>query len=176
MEAIPRPDGDLALFAEQVEDDDALVAALARGAAALTRWSAADSESPIARERGTTWNRWEWAQNVALREWIYTDGIGSHLAAALLHDIAPHRLLQLNGAAYNRLREREKILRAILDVDLDQRAIGLVLRWLVPDAPSGPRTVADIVLPPMTGRYLAWRMTSERVARAGLRAAIRAGA
>jgi hypothetical protein len=175
-EAIPHPAPDVALFIEQISDDGDFVLALARAVAALTRWSAPDSASPNAQAGGVPWNRWEAAQNVALREWVYTEGVSLQLALALLPDLAPHQLLRVKRSAFNRLREREKIFRPLLDADLDERAIALILRWLAPDTPIGLRTIGDVVLPPMAGRYLAWRMTTERVARLGLRDAIRAEA
>ena len=173
---LPRPGCQAIIFADQVDDDTGFVVALARSVAALTRWGAPDSKSPLAQGAGGAWNPWEASRNVALREWIYTEGLGIHLAEALLPELEPHRLFNLNHTAFNRLREREKVFRALLDDDLDERGIGLVLRWLTPGAPLGPRTIGGVVLPPTAGHYLAWRMTAERVARVGLRDAIRAEA
>lgn len=169
-EPLPRSGDTVALFIEQIENDQELVVSLARAVGALTRWAALDGSARTGR------NRWEAAPSVALREWIYTEGVALHLAVALLPDVAPHRLLGVNHTAFNRMREREKVFRALLDADLDERGIGLMLRWLTPGAPIGPRTIGNVVLPPMVGRYLAWRMTAERVERIGLREALRAEA
>lgn len=173
--AVPlaRPDAAAVLFVDQLKGDNSIVVALARTCAAIARWSAPDSASLLARVPGAKWDRWEAARNIPLREWIYTEGLGLHLAAALRNGLQTHELLGLNQAAFSRLREREKVFRALLDTDLDERGIGLLLRWLTPGAPLGPRTVGDVVLPPMAGPYLAWRMTAERLKRVGLREAIR---
>lgn len=162
-EPLLRPEPQIVLFVEIAANANELIVALAVAVAALTRWS---GSSPILRDR------WEAARTLPLREWIYAEGLGLHLAAALLPHLSPHQLLGINHAAFTRLREREKIFRALLDADLDERGIGLPLRWLTPDAPLGPRTVGDVVLPPAAGRYLAWRMTADRVERMGLGGAL----
>lgn len=164
-ESLLRPEAQIVLFVELAANVNELIVALAAAIAPLTRWS---GPNPILRDR------WEAARALPLREWIYTEGLGLHLAAALLPDLSPHQLLGVNHAAFTRLREREKIFRTLLDADLDERGIGLPLRWLAPDAPIGPRTVGDVVLPPAAGRYLAWRMTADRVERMGLREALQA--
>lgn len=172
-EPIPWPDAEAVLFLERIEDETRLILPLAGAVAALTRWGAADSHSTVTFDMRLGWDRWRSARDVPLREWIYTEGAGLHLAQALQPDLPPHELLGVTQVAFGRLRQREKVFRALLTADLDHRGMGLLLRWLTPAAPAGPRTVGNVLLPPMTGRYLAWRMLSERVARAGLREAIR---
>ena len=171
-EPLFRPDPQAVLFVETGAKDHELTVALSGAIAALTRWSAPSTPSVFARTIVAARDRWEAARTVPLREWIYTEGVGLHLAAALLPDLPPYQLIGVHHAAFSRLREREKLFRALLDVDLDERGVGLLLRWLTPGAALGPRTVGDVVLPPMTGRYLAWRMTADRVERVGLRDAL----
>lgn len=175
-EPLPWPDADVALFLDRAADVNRLVVALAGGVAALTRWRAEDSHTAVTCDPRRGWDRWQAARDVPLREWIYTEGVGLHLAQALLPDLPPHELLGTTPAAFSRLRQRERVLGALLAADLDQSGIGLLLRWLTPSAPAGPRTTANGVLPPMAGRYLGWRMVVERVTRVGLRAAIRMAA
>ena len=112
------------------------------------------------------------AQLTPLLDW--TDAV--HLAQAALPDLETHRLLGLRRGELGRLRERERALHALLAPDLAVAAIGLVLRWLVPDTPAAMRTVGGTVIPPGAGLYLAWRMTADRVARVGLREALRLSA
>jgi hypothetical protein len=149
------------------------LAILGRGVAALTRWRATDSQSPVRRLEFQPWNRWQAYRDLPLREWIYVAGLGLHLGHALLPGHLPHSLLGISPAAFARLRERERVFHALLSAELDQCGIGLVLRWLSPGAPAGPRTVGGVVVPPFAGRYLGWRMLAERVARVGLGEAIR---
>jgi hypothetical protein len=173
VEPLPWADGDAVLFLDRAADDTARLAALGRGVAALTRWRAIDSRSAIRRLARAPWDRWQACRDFPLREWVYTAGLGLHLSQALLPDLPPHRILGVSQAAFARLRQREKVFHALLAGDLDRSGIGLVLRWLSPGAPVGPRTVGGLVLPPLAGHYLAWRMLAERVARVGLREAIR---
>lgn len=173
-EAIPWPDGDAALLLDRIDNDTRMSVALAGAVAALTRWGDPDSRTAVTRDVHHGWDRWQSARDVPLREWIYTEGVALHLAHALQPLLVPHELLGLTHAAFGRLRQREKVFRSLLAVDLDQRGVGLVLRWLTPDAPATARTVGDVVLPPMAGQYLAWRMVEERVGRVGIRDALRA--
>ena len=161
-----------ALFVER-GDDSALEVALARALAAITRWSAADSLSPVRAALRRPWDRWALAGEIPLREWAYVEGLGLHLAAALAPTLPPHRLLGMSRGSYHRLRERERMLRTLFAGDLDGVGLALVLRWLAPGAPPSARTVAAVVIPPLAGRYLAWRMTEERVARVGVGEALR---
>jgi hypothetical protein len=172
-EPIPWPDADAVLFLDRIADDSGMTTALARAIAALTRWGAADSHSMVRHDAREGWDRWQAAYDVPLREWIYTEGVGLHLAQALQPGLLPHELLGVTPAAFGRLRQREKVFQELLAADLDQRGIGLLLRWLTPGAPAGARTIGSVVLPATSGRYLAWRMLDERVARAGLAEAIR---
>jgi hypothetical protein len=173
VEPLPWPDGDAALFVDCAGNDVSQLAALGRGVAALTRWRAIDSQSPVRRLALQPWNRWQAHRDFPLREWIYVAGLGLHLGHALLPDQPSHALLGISAAAFGRLRERERAFHALLSAELDQCGIGLVLRWLSPGAPAGPRTVGDVVVPPFAGHYLGWRMLAERVARVGLGEAIR---
>jgi hypothetical protein len=172
-EPIPWPDADAVLFLDRTGNDDMMIVALARVVTALTRWTAPDSQTPVAHDASRGWDRWQSARDVPLREWVYTEGVGLHLAQALRPDLPTYQLLGITQVALGRLRQREKVFRALLDADLDQRGVGPLLRWLTPGAPSGPRTIGDMVLPPTAGHYLAWRMLAERVERVGLREAIR---
>jgi hypothetical protein len=173
VEPVPWPDADAVLFLDRIADEPAMVIAIARAVAALTRWSAADSRSTLTHDPLQDWDRWQAAREVPLREWIYTEGVGLHLAQALRPELLPHVLLGVTPAAFARLRQREKVCQTLLAIDLDRTGIGTLLRWLTADVPAGPRTVGRVVIPPMAGRYLGWRMLTERVMRAGLRQAIR---
>jgi len=172
-EPLPWPDGDVGLFLDRADDERSVAVALARSVAALTRWRAADSASAVRRLAGAAWDRWEAAREIPLREWIYTAGVGLHLARLLIPATAPHELLGVSRTGLSRLRQRERFLRTLLTNDLESCGVGLVLRWLAPGTPAGPRTVGGTILPPMAGRYLAWRMVEERVNRVGVRDAIR---
>jgi hypothetical protein len=154
-------------------DHAALERSLSFALAALTRWTAADSRSPVARLAADQWGMWQAGSTLPLRESIVTAGLGVHLLAALFPDRTAASLLGIHATACTRLREREKTLRRQLATDLDQSGIGLVLRWLTPDAPASARQVAGGTLAPMTGHYLGWRMLRPLVERDGLAGAMR---
>jgi hypothetical protein len=173
MEPLPYPGGDAVLIVSQLAHDRAWIAALGRAAVAVTRWSATDSASALRAVTAAEWNRWDLGRNTPLGEWIYTEGVALHLVAALLPELSPSELIGVSRGAFERLRQREKVFRALLNADLKHCGIGLLLRWLTPGAPAGQRTAGNVVIPPRAGQYLAWRMTAERVARVGLGVAIR---
>ena len=156
------------LFLERCHDDTELVIALARGLVAVTRWAGHDSKSVIHATRTDDWDRWQLAREIPLGEWLYTEGLGLHLAQLLLPGVPTQHLLGTTVGALHRLRDREHTLRALLDADIDQAGLGLVLRWLTPDTPASTRTIGNTVLPVGAGHYLAWRMVAERVERVGI--------
>ena len=173
IEALPGRRPTIALFLDRSVDTIDLGVGLSRGLASLTRWCAADSESAVRAVMREPWDRWQLAREIPLAEWLYAEGAGVHLAHALLPDAPPHRLLGCSRGALRRIREREHAFRALLEADLDHTGLGLVLRWLAPQAPASVRTAGGTVLPPGTGQYLAWRMMAERVERVGIGDALR---
>lgn len=176
--ALPLPDQPplVALFLDRERDDTSLLVAKLRAQALLTRWTAPDSEAALHVRRHAAWDRWTLMRQAPLGEWIYGAGVALHLAQAALPEVEPHQLLGIRRGEFNRLRERERTLHALLAPDLEVAAIGLVLRWLMPDTPAAVRTMDGTVIPPGAGLYLAWRLTAERVARVGLREALRLSA
>lgn len=172
-EPLPLRPPQLALFLDRATDLHQLTIALARGLAALTRWCARESGSALRPHIGPDWDRWTLAREVPLAEWLYTEGVGRHLARLLLPSLPPHAIFGVTIGAYHRLREREHALRALLEPDLGQAGIGLILRWLTPGAPASARRRAGLLIPPDAGPYLAYRMLEPRVERVGIREAIR---
>lgn len=167
----------VALFLDGLPDNTHLQLAALRGQATLTRWLAPDSESVVRPHAAlTSWDLWDVARTVPLREWIYTVGVAAHLAHAVVPTSEPHELFELRRGEWGRLRERERVLRALLDKDLDECGLGLLLRWLVRDTPPSVRTVEGTTIPPGAGAYLGWRLTADRVARVGIRDALRSAA
>lgn len=175
VEPLPGPAAKVALFLERCRDDTELIVALARGLVAVTRWSGRDSMSAVRALKAVQWDRWQLAREIPLGEWLYTAGLGLHLAQQLLPDVPAQRLLGITVGALHRLRDREHTLRALLDADIDHAGLGLVLRWLTPDTPASTRTAGNTVLPAGAGYYLAWRMVAERVERVGIGEAVRMG-
>jgi hypothetical protein len=140
--ALPLPDHPpmVALFLDREADTAALLVAKLRAQALLTRWAAPDSQAALHVGRQAEWDRWAMMRQVPLGEWIYGVGVALHLTQAALPALAPHQLLGLRRGELGRLRERERALQALLAPDLEVAAIGLVLRWLLPDSTAAMRT------------------------------------
>jgi hypothetical protein len=173
MAVLPGEPALLVLVLTRLTDLLALQLAKLRGQALLTRWGASESASPLRAIPGTPWDYWELARSALLREWIYASGVATHLAAAAFPTLLPHQLLECKRGELARLRERERTLRDLLASELEYSGLGPLLRWLTPDTPAGLRTTPTQVIPPGAGAYLAWRMTADRVARVGVREALR---
>ncbi len=167
----------VALFLDGLPDSLPLQLAAVRGQAHLTRWLAPESESAVRGLAATApWDLWALARTAPLREWIYSVGVAAHVAHAVMPESAPHEVIGVRRGELGKLRERERLLRELLEKDLDACGLGLLVRWLVRDTPVSVRTVGGSVIPPGAGAYLGWRLTAERVARVGLREALRATA
>lgn len=139
-------------------------AGLAAGIAMLHRWHQVGGR--WWRER--PWDRWEVARSVPLAEWIYAAGLGVH-AAQEFADATAAAAVQVTAGGFTRVRSSERALQERLDADLDQRGVGLLLRWLDDEGPTSTRRAADgFAIPAGAGRYLGWRMLEERVDRVGL--------
>lgn len=147
-------------------------ATMSRGLALATRWGAADSESVLATP-GRSWDRWAAARDVPLSEWIYSDGVASHLACAANPDTPVHAVLGVTKSEFATLRQQERVLRQRLAPALGESGVGGVLRWLNHggSVPVGARPANPV--PHGAGRYLAWRMTAERVRSIGLPLSLR---
>jgi hypothetical protein len=156
------PDGGHAMIALATPLD--YRSAIAAGVAMLHRWHLVAARFTSAGR----WDRWEVARRAPLSEWIYAAGLGVH-AAREFAEASPAAALQLTTGGLSRLRAAERALQERLDTELDQRGVGLLMRWLDDEAPAAMRRASDgVVVPAGAGRYLGWRMLEERVARVGI--------
>jgi hypothetical protein len=173
LEVIPEPGQSLVALALPCE----LPAMLAAGIAMLHRATDPASGTGLSRAaaRGM-WDKWRWARELPLAEWIYAAGIGVHAAREYV-GVDTATAVGVSTGAFSRLRTTERALQERLDADLDDAGTGLMLRWLEDDAPLAMRRAPDgFVVPAGAGRYLGWRMLEERVARVGLLEASTMGA
>ncbi len=169
-EVLPDPDhSTVLLFVDRVEGD-ALTAALIAGIATWHRWSATSPSNVIARVAARDgWDKWDAMRHAPLAEWIYTEGIAMHAVAERFPEWNAGQLLSCTRTAHERLRQTERELRSELESELDQTGIGLVIKWLIEDAPPALRQrETGRAVPRGAGRYLAWRMLQHRVARVGV--------
>lgn len=170
-ELLPDPGREtLLLFVDRAEGD-ALTAALIAGIATWHRWSATAPGNPLAQFAAHGgWDKWEAMRHAPLAEWIYTEGIAVHAVAEWFPDWKIERLLPCARAAHERLRRLERQLRVELESELDQAGIGLVIKWLGGHISATLRRLnSGQAVPEGAGRYLAWRLLEERVARVGVR-------
>jgi hypothetical protein len=167
-EAIPDKKSPLIfLCLDRVDGDAELVKAWIRGAVFLVRWL---RHNPPA----TEWDRWEAARSIGLREWVYTAGLAAHAVRMVLPKLEPHEQFGMSRGAFQRLREHERALTERLAADLPLTGLGPWLRWFGEEvgAPPSIRSDGGSPIPAGAGRYLAWRLTAERVARVGLAEAV----
>lgn len=178
-EVLPGPEHScILLFFGNRVGGDALTAALIAGIATWHRWSATNPSNAIARiaARGD-WDKWDAMRHASLAEWIYTEGIAMHAVAERFPEWGVEELLSCTSTAHERLRQMERQLRTELEAELDQTGIGLVIKWLGEDAPPALRQRdTGRAIPTAAGRYLAWRMLQNRVARVGVLGAAGMGA
>jgi hypothetical protein len=124
------------------------------------------------------WDRWEAARTIPLAEWVYTAGLAAHAVRTVLPTLAPHEQFGLSKGGFQRLRENERALTERLAADLQLTGMGPWLRWFGEEvgAPPSIRSDGGLPIPTGAGRYLAWRLTAERIDRVGLAEAMAASA
>jgi hypothetical protein len=167
-EAIPERDSPLIyLCLDRITGDAELVKAWVRGAIFLIRWMGRHPAAP-------RWDRWEAAGSVPLAEWVYAAGLAAHAVRIVLPGLEPHEQFGMSKGSFQRLREHERALTERLAADLPLTGLGPWLRWFGEEvgAPPSIRSDGGPPIPSGAGRYLAWRLTTERVARVGLAEAI----
>lgn len=172
VEAVPEPGAaSIYLCLDRIETDAKLVKSWIRGATFLARWVGRHPQAG-------PWDRWEAARTVPLAEWVYSAGLAAHAVRAVLPALAPHEQFDMSRGAFQRLREHERALSERLAADLPLTGLGPWLRWFGDEvgAPPSIRSDGGLPIPAGAGRYLAWRLTIERVERMGLGDALMADA
>jgi hypothetical protein len=171
-EAIPESKSPLIyLCLDRIASEDELVKSWIRGAVFLVRWLGRHPSDSL-------WDRWGAARSIPLAEWVYAAGLAAHAVRAVLPEMPPHQQFGMSRGSFQRLREHERALTARLAADLPLSGLGPWLRWFGDEvgAPPSIRSDGGSPVPDGAGRYLAWRLTAERVERLGLEAAMSAEA
>jgi hypothetical protein len=171
-EPVPEKDSPLIyLCLDRIGNDADLVKAWVRAALFLARYVGRASVP-------TPWDRWEAARTLPLAEWVYTAGLAAHAVRGVLPGLAPNEQFGLSKGGFQRLREHERALTERLAADLQLTGMGPWLRWFGEEvgAPPSIRSDGGPPIPTGAGRYLAWRLTADRVDRVGLAAAMAAAA
>jgi hypothetical protein len=137
--------------------------------------SASDLRRLVA-DAGGYYDYWSTGSRASLRELLVNEGLAVHAAQAVAPGFDAADYFGYPRRQYHRLREMEAFLRRVVEPDLEQKGLGLRLRYLTGGMSPTARLVAGRVLPERAGYYLGYRMTEALVAEQGLAAAVRASA
>lgn len=145
----------------------------------LVRYLDPESGSEMRRlvhDAGGNYDYWHTGSRAALRELLVNEGLAVQASQAVAPGFIPPAYFGYAKRQYNRLRELEAFLRRAVEPELDQRGLGLRLRYLSGGMSPAARLVNGRVLPERSGYYLGHRMVESLVQERGIAAALRAPA
>lgn len=160
-------------------DPKLMVPWIAHEIAHVVRYTSPRSESEMARivaDAGGSYDYWESGSRASLRELLVNEGLAVLTAREIVPGFEPWDYLGYSRRQYRRLRELDAFLRRAITVELDQRALGLRLRYLSGGMSPAQRLVGGRVIPERAGYYLGWRLVETAVAERGIAEAIRLAA
>lgn len=119
---------------------------------------------------------WDTGRRASLRELLVNEGLAVETARALSPGHADWEYYGYGRRQYARIRELEPVLSRLIDAELDNRGLGLRLRYLSGGLSDEARRADRLVLPERAGYYLGARLVQPAVSTRGLTWAVRAGA
>ena len=137
--------------------------------------SRAELRRLIADARGY-YDYWDTGSRATLRELLVNEGLAVAVAQAVAPGFEPWTYLGYTRGQHRRCRELDTFLRRVATAELDQRGLGLRLRYLSGGTRPAARFAGGKVLPERSGYYLGLRLVEAYVAEVGLAAAVRATA
>jgi hypothetical protein len=149
---------------------------IAHEIAHAVRYTSPRSEAELAHviaEAGGHYDYWESGSRTALRELLVNEGLAVLGARAVAPGFEPWDYLGYTRRQYRRLRELDAFLRRVIHAELDQRGLGLRLRYLSGGMTPAQRLVGGRVIPERAGYYLGWQFAEPAVAVQGIAAALR---
>jgi hypothetical protein len=152
---------------------------IAHEVAHVVRYMSPRSDSEMARivaDAGGSYDYWESGSRASLRELIVNEGLSVLAAREVAPGFEPWDYLGYSRRQYRRLRELDAFLRRAIAPELDQRALGLRLRYLSGGISPAQRLVGGRVIPERAGYYVGWRLAEAAVADRGLAEAVRLSA
>ena len=152
---------------------------IAHEVAHVVRYMSPRSDSEMARivaDAGGSYDYWESGSRASLRELIVNEGLAVLAAREVAPGFEPWDYLGYSRRQYRRLRELDAFLRRAIAPELDQRALGLRLRYLSGGISPAQRLVGGRVIPERAGYYVGWRLAEAAVADRGLAEAVRLSA
>jgi len=135
--------------------------------------SRADLKRLVADQRGY-YDYWDTGSRATLRELLVNEGVAVAAAQAIAPGFEPWEYLGYSRRQYRRCRELDAFLHRASAPELEQRGLGLRLRFLSGGMRPATRLASGRVLPERSGYYLGLRMVEPFVAEAGIAAALRA--
>jgi len=152
---------------------------IAHEVAHAVRYTSPRSEAELSRivadARGL-YDYWESGSRATLRELLVNEGLAVLGARAVAPGFEPWDYLGYTRRQYRRLRELDAFLRRAIVAELDQRALGLRLRYLSGGMTPAQRLVGGRVVPERSGYYLGWQLAEAAVLGRGIAEALRLSA
>ncbi len=152
---------------------------IAHEVAHAVRYTSPRSEAELARivaDAGGLYDYWESGSRASLRELLVNEGLAVLGARAVAPGFEPWDYLGYTRRQYRRLRELDAFLRRAIVAELDQRALGLRLRYLSGGVAPAQRLVSGRVVPERSGYYVGWQLADAAVADRGIAEALRLSA
>jgi len=149
---------------------------IAHEVAHAVRYTSPRSEAELARivaDAGGFYDYWESGSRATLRELLVNEGLAVLGARAVAPGFEPWDYLGYTRRQYRRLRELDAFLRRAIVAELDQRALGLRLRYLSGGVSPAQRLVGGRVVPERSGYYLGWQLADAAVIDRGIAEALR---
>ena len=160
-------------------DPELLPLWLAHEIAHAVRYTSPASRSELRHlvaEAGGYYSYWETGRRAPLAELLVNEGLAVSVSRAVSPGHAAWEYYGYGRRQYARVRELEPVLTRAVAQELDHRALGLRLRYLMGGTSEDARTVQRTVLPERAGYYVGARMVEPAVEQRGLAWALRAGA
>jgi Predicted Zn-dependent protease (DUF2268) len=152
---------------------------IAHEVAHAVRYTSPRSEAELARivaDAGGLYDYWESGSRATLRELLVNEGLAVLGARRVAPGFEPWDYLGYTRRQYRRLRELDAFLRRAIVAELDQRALGLRLRYLSGGVAPAQRLVSGRVVPERSGYYVGWQLADAAAADRGIAEALRLSA
>jgi hypothetical protein len=152
---------------------------IAHEAAHAVRYTSPTSRAELSRlvaAAGGHYDYWDTGSRATLRELLVNEGIAVAAAQAAAPGFEPWEYFGYTRRQYRRCRELDRFLQRVAASELDQRGLGLRLRFLAGGTRPSARLARGRVLPERSGYYVGLRLVEPLLAEAGLPAAVRAAA
>jgi uncharacterized protein YjaZ len=137
--------------------------------------SRAELKQLIADARGY-YSYWDTGSRATLRELLINEGVAMAVSQAVAPGFEPWEYLGFTRRQYRRCRELDAFLRRATAAELEERGVGLRLKYLAGGTRPGARLAGGKVIPERAGYYLGARLVEPFLAEASVAAAIRASA